>query len=417
MEKKNNSESMNFILTHPIQKTKVTFYTMQEFVKWLDKEYQAWSWISNLKDISYDIEELQRRLSITLEEKENFSELASLPNAPDIISEFSKLFESFKDNYYNDCLILSNSNKGLFIQNKKKENPILGAYIHLYFLNYELNIEDSRAIEAIITGILFRKIGSKNFDIERNSLKSLHDEYSNLFEKELLSLIQKNLEAEDTILHVQQAKSSVNDDYLSLKKEMGINLANLSTQTTKQLENKTNEFKETIDTVTEDAKKRIDDFIKAYDEAMALRSPVDYWEVNKMQHFNDGKKYSSLLMKLSLLITPVILSIGYFLIGVDAKPHFGKTSMFFLITALGVWFLRVLVRLYLSHKHLETESGERVVMVKTYLALMSSGSLPESEREIILQALFRPTSTGLIKDDGMPPSALELLTKLMKGAK
>jgi hypothetical protein len=55
-------------------------------------------------------------------------------------------------------------------------------------------------------------------------------------------------------------------------------------------------------------------------------------------------------------------------------------------------------------------------MARTYLSLLEGDRLASKEdRQLILQALFRPTSDGIVKDEGIPPSALEFLTRQSKG--
>lgn len=63
--------------------------------------------------------------------------------------------------------------------------------------------------------------------------------------------------------------------------------------------------------------------------------------------------------------------------------------------------------------HLENDAAERVTMAKTYLALIRDGALPKGDSiTTILAALFRPTGDGIVKDEGLPPTAMEWLTKL-----
>jgi hypothetical protein len=80
---------------------------------------------------------------------------------------------------------------------------------------------------------------------------------------------------------------------------------------------------------------------------------------------------------------------------------------------LAFWFIRLLVRIFLSNIHLENDASERVTMAKTYLALIRDGSFEGKEHiGTILAALFRPTGDGIVKDEGLPPTAMEWLTKL-----
>lgn len=86
-----------------------------------------------------------------------------------------------------------------------------------------------------------------------------------------------------------------------------------------------------------------------------------------------------------------------------------------MLAVLGFWFIRILVRIFLSNIHLENDAAERVTMAKTYLALIRSNSLSKDENiDTVLVALFRPTGDGIVKDEGLPPSAIEFFTKLGK---
>jgi hypothetical protein len=54
-------------------------------------------------------------------------------------------------------------------------------------------------------------------------------------------------------------------------------------------------------------------------------------------------------------------------------------------------------------------------MTHTYLSLMEGDQLTSKEdRQLILQALFRPASDGIVKDEGVPFSLAEVLTRTGK---
>lgn len=90
-----------------------------------------------------------------------------------------------------------------------------------------------------------------------------------------------------------------------------------------------------------------------------------------------------------------------------------KIGSFVLLATLCFWFIRLLVRIFLSNLHLENDASERVTMVKTYLAFIRDGGLPKGESiSTVLAALFRPTGDGIVKDEGLPPTAMEWITKL-----
>ena len=94
------------------------------------------------------------------------------------------------------------------------------------------------------------------------------------------------------------------------------------------------------------------------------------------------------------------------------KPPYWKLALLGIIAVLGVWLARLIVRIFLSHLHLGTDAKERVTMIQTYLALLrEEHGLKDDERQLILQTLFRPSATGIVKDDGIPPSLVEIASR------
>lgn len=97
----------------------------------------------------------------------------------------------------------------------------------------------------------------------------------------------------------------------------------------------------------------------------------------------------------------------------DGKPEAWRVATLGLVGVIGVWATRLIVRMFLSHIHLETDSAERVTMVKTYLSLLEAEALPtDDDRKLILEALFRPASDGIVKEDALSNPALDILTKI-----
>ncbi|MGP6248250.1 DUF6161 domain-containing protein, partial [Aeromonas salmonicida subsp. salmonicida] len=110
----------------------------------------------------------------------------------------------------------------------------------------------------------------------------------------------------------------------------------------------------------------------------------------------------------------IFLPIAYVAWEILAKEQvvWGKVGVAAFTTSLAIWLIRILVRMYLSHNHMQMNSQERVVMTQAYLALISEGgSSSEEERNLVLQAIFRPVSTGIITDDASPHSIIELINK------
>lgn len=100
----------------------------------------------------------------------------------------------------------------------------------------------------------------------------------------------------------------------------------------------------------------------------------------------------------------------------DADGHadlpLGRIGVSLLVITLGLWLIRTFARMFLSNWHLAADASERVVMVQTYLALLQEGSgLDTSDRELIITALFRKASTGIVRDDANPPMLVSQLVR------
>ena len=88
-----------------------------------------------------------------------------------------------------------------------------------------------------------------------------------------------------------------------------------------------------------------------------------------------------------------------------------------IIATFGIWAVRVFVQLMYSNAHLAADAKERYTMLLTYLAMIRESVLPTAEEHklLILQTLFRPGSTGVIKDDGAPSTWLDFIANKLGG--
>lgn len=77
-----------------------------------------------------------------------------------------------------------------------------------------------------------------------------------------------------------------------------------------------------------------------------------------------------------------------------------KYGFMVLCISLGIWIIRILMKIALSNYHLSIDANERVIMIRTYLALLKEGSgFSEDDKKVILDNIFRPTNHGIIKDE------------------
>lgn len=89
------------------------------------------------------------------------------------------------------------------------------------------------------------------------------------------------------------------------------------------------------------------------------------------------------------------------------------------LLTLALWFTRIQMKQYLSERHLVLDARERRAFAQTYIGLIEEGDTSkeaQEQRALVYAALFRPSSDGIIKDEGgIDPSLTAALSKLLAG--
>lgn len=176
---------------------------------------------------------------------------------------------------------------------------------------------------------------------------------------------------------------------------------------------------EAFDKLVTDHKQGMENLRKTFREEIALRAPAEYWETKRTGHVRIAWITGALSFIGIAGAAALLAWLGHDLLrsaGPNTAPETWRFAVLVLVGLFAVWGVRLLVRMFLSHLHLSTDAAERVVMVRTYLSLLEGERLASSEdRQLILQALFRPASDGIVKDEGLPPSMVEFLTRQPRG--
>lgn len=161
---------------------------------------------------------------------------------------------------------------------------------------------------------------------------------------------------------------------------------------------------------------------QTYEVHMQLQGPMMYWRGKRKQHAQRITTFRNWSIASSI--------VGFFALIYAANKllpsnHPAQTipwreiGFFLLISTFVLWGIRLLVKLLLSHIHLYADAQEREVMISTYMALIrrqeSRDSLTKEDMAIVLAPIFRPSTTGVIKDEGGPVTFTDFLTKLAAG--
>lgn len=388
---------------------KKSFFSIDEINLWLSTEqafnnifFEARSRDPQTQTITDQISRLFKRLN---------NLLIAIRNAPD--NEKTAHFESLKSNienhYLGEQIIHSTSSEGLFLKKLTDSDVVVACYALGYFVNRppNLNQENMKAIKGYNDAWAFS-----------NGFKA------NSASKEALDILQSQW-----IENVDELKLN--------KKQIEENFTKLYEATKDDAHNKISEYEDLLrdkeaqlESFMSDSNERLKNIEDAYDKKMSLQASVDYWGNRESFHKLEAQKYTGHASKFGILgflviVFVVILAGNYDIanLSINSKnfkisdlPFWGISTIIIFIS-LFIWIERIFVRLILSNVHLATDAGERVVMAKTYVAMLREGQAPkDDDRKLILASLFRPNVTGIINDDAMPFN-LEAMQKIIGGNK
>lgn len=373
-----------------------------ELFQWVQTEIQIWSWLSSVGNgghknaVDAAIQPLRQAMGVAQ------SAVQYDGQNPDAARQHVSQTQAFLQHaYVTNRFPHSSSPLGIRVEEIRGADPLQAlAYLFTFlpYQNYTFDARDVSSWKGFLAGLHEQfEVADSPQQTYQATLKSVEG-----LEAKLATTLGEKTEAYNALhRHYERVSADIN--------------AQKTTQT------------EEFTTFLERNQESHDEALKAHQESMtnletvfrekmSLRAPVEYWEDRCTHHQErttvSGRWAFGAMAVLTVFIGLVAAWVLHNL-SPDGKPEVWRVSVLVLVGVLGVWATRLLVRMFLSHIHLATDAAERVVMVKTYLSLLESGKLfSDEDRKLILQALFRPASDGIVKDEGLPHPALDALTKL-----
>lgn len=363
--------------------------------KWLEEEQIKWHWMSQIHETSNASNQFTQLRQVVAQYLQQWTQHQS---DPDVLKKtIDALKAHFESTILAQPLWLSSSPTGAFLLRLKDERHQLvaaGAYLALGGA-YSSHSQQQHPLilEGIIEGFLYEREIDWTATAHREALEKLKQQYS----KNLTDQKRKFQEIEKTNVELN-AKF---DESLEAKAKLldGLHVG------------QGEEFKKLI----EKHEANLKAIENAYDQKLALWKPVEYWEARGRSHkakttrfaIASGVTGAIILIALGWLAYEIFLNVPS-----NEKPQVWQVGVFSVAAFFGIWLERILVRLFISNIHLATDAEERVTMLQTYLSIIREGSefAPE-DKKLILERLFHPAADGLVKDDGAPPSPLEVLSR------
>lgn len=371
-----------------------SFHGKEEFQQWLKVEMDFWNWGDTLIDKNRQAHNewasINSRILHMHNTFNNVINQADLANFPSRLQQLKNLVSSF---YNSNQLLHSSAPISKFIKDIKEKEPVRALYMLKYCLERRFDYNNREEFEAAFAVLLFESGIKGAGKAEKDALV------------ELRSLWQTHLN--DSKVELNRIKEQYDD---LLKKY------------TEQKEDQKKFFEELLGVSKKDHQETLDktknnlhDLMELYRSKLGLHSAIEYWEDNATSHRKLVWCFSvAVLICFGLASFGLFISIKMF-IGEETIQtiKFWKLGTLVLGATIGVWLLRVLIRLLLSNYHLMSDATERRTMLLTYLALQQENKLPQGDTiHLILQALFRPASIGIIKDDAVPPFMSAWLKKV-----
>lgn len=370
-------------------KDDTVFYNLEEVESWIQKEQEFWKWpddMAKYQQHGFNFSHFFGRINSTLGQisnsvnaiKNNHDDNAHKNLVDKLRNLIHRTYKPYNSQEAQNRIFLLHSKdpRARYVHNLIETNPLRAACVATFFMHHQVDLNISVCLDGAVTAILFDLGFEGNVQAEKAALEQLRQEW-----------MQKISDAQDT----NQANKEDADKWRETTK---------ADQETQQQEFK--DFMEKNQTEIEEFKT----LIKA---EIALKGPVDYWRIKSREHRLRSKYYLK-MATWAFGIVGVFLFLAILPFGDPIEKitlrHLGLIAI---VATVGVWAIRLFVKNYLSNVHLFEDADERVAMMKTYLALIEEDKLEDKYRNLILQALFRPASTGIVKDDAAPPFMAEWL--------
>lgn len=315
--------------------------------------------------------------------------------------EVNNLNRSHINNLRNNWLWSGHPYTSVFIDcNKEYGQPCSVSFIDLILKNQVSNLNNR---DSFFGAMLAYEFLNQDSDLtkRRNG------------EKVSLGHLRSQLDETTTKLigEVEEFKKEFNEWGTNTKDDWKNWLNESSGEHSNSQEERSTEFRTYLD----GCKTRIADLENTYQEKLRLEKPATYWK-------NSARKYGLQGGLWSLaLIASVVVGIYYFSdffitwlkgkeIGIQLNTIQGIV-LFGSVLAIYAFLVKVLSRLTFSSFHLMRDAEEREQLTYLYLALNNDKSIDESSRDIVLQALFSRSETGLLANESGPtmPGISEIL--------
>lgn len=300
--------------------------------------------------------------------------------------------------------------------NKDKGKEVAHAFYHFLVRSQVANINQKAGLEGVLLAYEYNNQDSnlvKRSKTERRSIARIRGE-----------LVRKNREVikeiSDTSRDIENWLSSKQNEVEGTFVEYKAKSEQFFRVNKKLSEKKADKFDRAATEMFSHWDEKLEGLEQKHHEKLQFAKPATYWKNAAKAHGRRGV-FASLLISLVIMASLIGLSEFFTIWLLNKEEVISLQSIqgaviFASMAALVAFIVKVLARLAFSSFHLMRDAEEREQLTYLYLSLTDQEVLDESARDIVLQALFSRSETGLLNQESGPsmPGSHEALKSVFR---
>jgi Family of unknown function (DUF6161) len=361
------------------------FYTVQEFETWLNEQRQWWQKI--IQPGAQSTEAYQRWSNFDSSTRGSLGTISGQNSRPEQKTQALNQIKANVAQYTNGSILESDSVEGKIVGKYREQNPQL-AFGFLGAISEPManpQNRDAMYWSGFLLGSLHRVGMLKEAGVDRDHLASVEKEW-------------------------RETLGKLRDDSFSANQESRSLLGDIRNQSESESAENKKQQKDLTD-FCENTKKECNEWQDRFNKDSAFREPIEYWEKKEDEHRRASRVWGVAWLFAGVGSVASILRIVSPYLKPDAKIDYQHGALVLLLSGFAIWLMRILTRMFLSNVHQQSDAAQRKTMVQTYLALWAAQKVKDENQAIILEAMFRPVTMGVVKEDETPSHPFSI-TKL-----
>jgi hypothetical protein len=199
---------------------KTVFWNIDEIEKWFRNEYAFWTWSNGITNTNEAVNQARNKINQVLNHqfRNYLTNLRQTPTPENTKNQIRNIENLIKEAYLtgNNLIPYSSTPIALFIEDRKKYNPLVACYILADFMKFDTGQNPPlyhAFVQGIIEAIMFKKGFTSNIDLEKKSLSELFQENKSVLKNHKAAVQTFTGDAENQLTTIQQSKTKMDTDF------------------------------------------------------------------------------------------------------------------------------------------------------------------------------------------------------------